>query len=231
MDDAVEPSGKAGMADPSVGRPRRRLPHAAVAILVAVGALAFAGVATFDLLHYSGYTLPGSSMEPTIRPGTHVWARPVDDANVKVGEIVVLRLPSAAGVPGSRAISRIVAVAGQTVSVRNGRLFVNGRDRGRAPVWPGAARTITVPPNAVYVLGDNRPYTGGSNQYGPVPSQNVVQHVVRIGAPTGVTLILRLGGALVVAALAGLVCWRMLRPRTRRVAKQLGGQATNLLRA
>lgn len=220
VNDEIQPSVRVGVADASARRPRRRLLLSAVSILVAAGALAFAGVATFDLLHYSNYVLPGDSMEPTIRPGTHVWARPVDDADVTAGEIVVLRLPSAAGAPGSRAVSRIVAVAGQTVSIRNGRLFVDGRDAGRAPVSPpGAATTITIPADAVYVLGDNRPYTGGSNQYGPVPSHDIVEHVVRIGAPTGVSLVVRLGGGLVVAAIAGLVCWRMLR-RPNRVADQ-----------
>lgn len=215
MNDEVEPSGPAGTADRSIGRTWRRLLLAAVSILVAAGALIFAGVATFDLLHYSGYTLPGDSMEPTIGPGTHVWARSVDGANVKAGEIVVLRLPSNAAAPGARAISRIVAVGGQTVTIRDGRLLVNGRDGGRALALSSAATSVSVPSDAVYVLGDNRLYAGGSNQYGPVPSKNIVQHVVRIDAPSDVMLVARLCGGLVVAALAGLVCWRMLRQRNR----------------
>jgi len=214
VDDAGAVSAQDGMTDARARRPWRRLLLAAVSILVAAGALIFAGVATFDLLHYSNYVLPGDSMEPTIRAGSHVWARPVDGASVEAGEIVVLRLPSNAAGPGSRAISRVVAVAGQTVTIRHGRVFVDGRDGGRAPALFNAATTITVPPDAVYVLGDNRPYTGGSNQYGPVPNGNVTQHVVRIGAPSGVLLIVRAGGGVVVAAIAGLVCRRMLRRHT-----------------
>lgn len=203
------------VADPNLDRPKRRVVLAAISTLMAAGALVFAGVATFDLVYYSSYALPGESMEPTIRPGTHVWTRPVSGASVKPGEIVVLRLPSNASLPGSRAISRVVAVAGQTVTVRGGRLFVDGRDEGPAPIQFGGPKTITVPPDAVYVIGDNRPDTAGSNQYGPLPTENVDQHVVRIGAPSGANLALRLAGGLGVAALAGLICWRMLRRRTR----------------
>ncbi|MCW2495846.1 MAG: signal peptidase [Jatrophihabitans sp.] len=192
-----------------------RRTFAGVLLLIAVGGGVLAGTAIFDLAFYSGYTLPGPSMEPAIGAGTHLWTRPEGGARVKSGDIVLLRPPVSSGLP-SPVITRVVAVAGQTVAAHDGRLLVDGRPRGLAPTLPpGTAAVVTVPQNTVYVLGDNRPESLGSNQYGPVPIQNVSQRVVGIGTPTSAVLVVRTAAGLAVATLAALVCWRILRRRQR----------------
>jgi signal peptidase I len=154
-------------------------------------------------------------MEPAIRAGSHLWARPVDGAAVRPGDIVVLRAPPAVQKIDSRLVIRVVAVAGQTVAVRDGRLFVNGAPAAEPYLAP-STRTppltpTTVPQHAVYVLGDNRQASFGSDQYGPVPVQSVLQRVVHTDTASGAALLLRAAIALAVAILAGLVGWRMLR--------------------
>ena len=83
------------------------------------------------------YHVPSGSMEPTLVPGDRVV---VDKRNyglrvpftgialtagnpVQRGEVVIFDSPR----DGTRLIKRIVAVAGDTVAIRNGRLHINGR--------------------------------------------------------------------------------------------------------
>jgi signal peptidase I len=195
---------------------RRRRALAGLAALIAVAALVFAGTALFDIVFYSGYRLPGDSMQPTIGRGAHLWARPIDGDRAKPGVIVLLRPPRSAEIP-SLVVTRVVAVGGQTVATRDGRLLVDGIPAAEPYLPPGTQTpditTIRLPARTVYVLGDNRSASLGSNSYGPVPVENVVQRVVRIDAPSGAVLLARIIVALVVAAVAALVCVRMLRTR------------------
>jgi signal peptidase I len=188
---------------------------AGIALAVSAAALFFAGQALFDLTYYAGYTMPGASMEPAIRPGSHLWARPVDGAAVRPGDIVVLRAPPALQLINSRVVIRVVAVAGQTVAARDGRLLVNGVPAAEPYLAPSTQTPpltpITVPQHTVYVLGDNRQASFGSDRYGPVPVESVLQRVVHIGTASGAALLVRAAIALAVAILAGLACWQMLR--------------------
>lgn len=184
--------------------------------LLGVGALAFAAVALFDVVRYSEYTVPNNSMAPTIRSGTHVWGEQITGEGLHTGDIVVLRTPPAnppEDPGGLTVISRVVAVAGQTVTADGGRLVVNGRPSGRVLDVRGSQAKMTLPTSTVYVLGDNRSASLGSNVYGPVPVRNVEQRVVGIGVPTSASLTLRTVGGILVAGLAAIICWRLLRAR------------------
>ncbi|XGX79467.1 hypothetical protein LQK93_02279 [Terrabacter sp. BE26] len=190
---------------------------------MAVGALVFAGLAVFDLLFYSAYTVPGSSMAPTIDRGAHVWARPVAGAEVKSGDIVLLQSPAQPNVPSVVAVIRVVAGAGQTVEVQDGHLVVDGA-QAPEPYLESGMQTppltaMTVPRDTVFVLGDNRMDSIGSIQYGPVPVQNILQRVIRVDAPTGTSLILRGIAGFAVAVVAALISWWALRSRRSRLAE------------
>jgi signal peptidase I len=98
-------------------------------------------------------------------------------------EIVVLRDPSDNGF----AVKRIIAKAGDSVHVKDGRLYVNGKLM-REPYL--APETMTYPGpkyreqlwicgvNQYFVLGDNRNNSSDSRVYGAVPRQNILGLVV-----------------------------------------------------
>ena len=76
-------------------------------------------------------------------------------------------------------IKRVVAVAGDTVEVRERRLFVNGQPMTEPYTNEPPAYTLeklTVPPDSVFVLGDNRNQSFDSHYWGFLPVKNIIGH-------------------------------------------------------
>lgn len=74
-------------------------------------------------------------------------------------------------------IKRVIAIEGQTVEVRLGRVFVDGKeldepyrkDSDPMPDFPA----VQVPGGSVFVMGDNRAQSGDSRIFGPVPESAI----------------------------------------------------------
>ena len=89
--------------------------------------------------------------------------------------------------PDVRYITRIVAVGGDTVRMRRGRIIRNGRLETLRTVRrcrrsaPGCTfpNTITVPPGHVYLAGDNRASSDDSRFWGALPVAQLLGRYVR----------------------------------------------------
>jgi signal peptidase I len=83
-------------------------------------------------------------------------------------------------------IKRIVAVAGDQVQVKQGRLFINGQQQDE-PFTAEEARyqfgPVVVPPGSVLVLGDNRNHSLDGHIWGFLPEQNVIGRAVFVYWP------------------------------------------------
>ena len=115
-------------------------------------------------------TVQGNSMYPTLHDGDRVlYYRRYSD--YKIGDIVALDRPD-----GEEFVKRVVAVAGDTVNIQNGKLYVNGEEqkmdgpvgRTEASAKGTVAYPLTVGEEQVFVLGDNREVSSDSRMFGPV---------------------------------------------------------------
>lgn len=114
------------------------------------------------------------SMLPTLHPGDiEVWQATAGSSWIRRGDVIVFRRPEPGGPP--LWAKRCVALAGDWVEIREGRLWINGRDGGPCP-FPrevGPPRTdlgpLVVPPGHIYCVGDNRGCSYDSRHWGPLP--------------------------------------------------------------
>lgn len=112
----------------------------------------------------------GASMEPTLHDGEVllVWSLAYEP---KAQDIVIITNPTPGRLEGQSIVKRIIAVAGDMVEVdyKNNQVLVNGvplqenyLNGVMIPVYNENAGIVEVPPDHVYVLGDNRNYSSDS---------------------------------------------------------------------
>lgn len=78
---------------------------------------------------------------------------------------------------GEALIKRIVALEGDTVEVKDGRLYVNGEAQDEPFINQKPFYTLpqrTVPPGCVFVLGDNRNQSLDGHVWGFLPKENII---------------------------------------------------------
>jgi signal peptidase I len=172
-----------------------------VGIVIVALALAF----LIQLFFVKTYRIPSGSMEPTLAIGQRVLVNRIGlrFGDPSVGDIVVFHPPAGAdqqpatcGAPnegngtqrpcsvptpqrsGQTFIKRVVGVGGDTISIRGGHVYRNGRrepdsfiaacGNGFGCDFPG---TITVPKGSFFMMGDNRGESDDSRYWGPVPKK------------------------------------------------------------
>lgn len=94
----------------------------------------------------------------------------------KRGDIVVFDPPNGDSKPY---IKRVIATEGETVSFRDGFVYVNDIKLDEPYISAGITdcqncAPVVVPENAVFVLGDNRRNSSDSRVFGPVPVDNII---------------------------------------------------------
>lgn len=122
----------------------------------------------------------GHSMEPSLHDGDRLVVDRVAYSLAEVGrnEIVVLRCPRN---PAVDFVKRVVGLPGDVVEMRSGRVYVNGALQlgDFEPVADDAELAPTVVPEGHYfVLGDNRPVSSDSRDFGLV-AQDLLRGRVR----------------------------------------------------
>jgi len=156
-----------------------------------LGILVMAAVAVGLVLLVQGYlvhsfSIPSGSMEPTLLAGDRVLTTPLvfDFRGPRRGDVVVFH-SSAFG--GAVLIKRVVAVAGDSVEVKNGALYLNGQrqkehyllEKGVDGDFP---KTV-VPTGELFVMGDNRNDSEDSRIFGPIATKAVIGKAVAVWWP------------------------------------------------
>lgn len=146
---------------------------------VAIVAAAFLLALLIQQLVLKPYVIPSPSMEPTLIQGDRVLVNRLTYhfRDPERGDVIVFHPPGAA--KGSEPfIKRVVAVGGDTVSVHNGALWVNGvaQDEEYVKEYPIVEEypEVTIAPGYVWAMGDNRNNSGDSRVFGPVSEDRII---------------------------------------------------------
>jgi signal peptidase I len=199
---------------PTAARRRRRRITEDGAIVV----LAVAAAIMVRAFVAQAYWIPSASMEPQLQINDRVVVSRLAYHlhSPRRGDIVVFRSPPGiepppatpsnplarilndAGVALGFAqdqtvlIKRVVGLPGETVSARDGRVYIDG-ERLIEPYLPAGTRTcgpdsagsvcspfgpVVVPPGDVFVMGDNRGDSLDGRVFGPIPDRNIVGRAI-----------------------------------------------------
>ena len=139
------------------------------------------------------FKIPSSSMEPTLLVGDHILVNkfmygiriPVIGKKVfafskpRRGDVIVFIFPNDRS---KDYIKRVIGLPGDQVEIRERKIYIN--DRLIEDPWghfsssePGGRDTygpIMVPPNSLFVMGDNRDNSEDSRYWGFVPLDDVL---------------------------------------------------------
>lgn len=132
------------------------------------------------------------SMEPTLEPGDLLILEKVSYYlhPPQRGDIIVFRL---GGNPNNQLIKRVIALPGETIAIKDGRVYINGQLLSEPyesqPTYPDTPPRL-VPPNSIYVMGDNRAMSNDSRNFGPVPLADVTARAwLRYWPPDKITIL------------------------------------------
>lgn len=124
------------------------------------------------------------SMKPTLHSGEFLMVNRLAyrSGNFQRGDIVVFHSPSN---PREDFIKRIIGIPGDIIRIENQQVTINGE----LQIEPFIAEPVRytgewkVPPDSLFVLGDNRNDSYDSHSWGFLPQKNVVGKAILIYWP------------------------------------------------
>jgi signal peptidase I len=136
------------------------------------------------------FYIPSESMLPTL----HIHDRVVVNKlsyrvhGVHRGDVVVFTTPPGVNKSFKDLVKRVVALPGETVQGKNGKVYVNGKALKENYLFKQNVTSdfpvYKVPPNAVWVMGDNRENSEDSRVFQAIPKSSIVGRVfVRVWPP------------------------------------------------
>lgn len=172
-------------------------------VLVVIAFVVALLIKTFLL---QAFYIPSASMEPTLVEGDRVLVEKVSYrlGEPRRGQVVVFEkefvglapeeddpfwedivsaLKGLFGFPTGGTqdfIKRVMAVEGDTIEGREGRVYVNGEVVEEPYLTEGTETSafgpVQVPDGMIFVMGDNRGNSDDSRAFGPIPVEEVVGH-------------------------------------------------------
>jgi signal peptidase I len=125
----------------------------------------------------------GASMEPNFHNGEYILTNKVlyKFREPVRGDVVIFKSPKNKDVDY---IKRIIGLPGDTVGLLKNSLYVNGQKVEEPYLSPGIiifggsylqeGSEILVPPGTYFVVGDNRPHSSDSREFGPIPKEDFI---------------------------------------------------------
>jgi len=134
------------------------------------------------------FAIPSPSMENTLREGDRVLVNRLvyHFHPPHRGDVIVFHPPGE--VSKDPFIKRVVAVAGDTIAVHDGQLYLNGVAQDESAYvksYPieGDYPATKIRSGYIWAMGDNRNNSGDSRVFGPVPLSSIVGEAFAIYWP------------------------------------------------
>jgi signal peptidase I len=162
-------------------RPRRLHSFGAafVAALLALTILAGCNSLSSSTDECQSFTVPNAAMSPTYNAGELVVidTQAYASARPKRGQIVIVSEPST---NGQQEALRVIGLPGETVRLSTTQTFINGSLLSEPFVLHRATQqpmTVTLTSGQYFLMGDNRPQSTDSRDFGPVTLSNIVAEI------------------------------------------------------
>lgn len=122
------------------------------------------------------FQVKGDSMYPNFFNDSYVLTNVIAlrFQNPKLGDVIVFKAPPE---PEKAYIKRVIGVPGDTISIQNGQVVLNGISLNESAYLKPTVKTyggtflkegqkIQVPADNYFVMGDNRPFSSDSREWG-----------------------------------------------------------------
>lgn len=128
----------------------------------------------------------GASMEPTFQSNDYIFTSKITYKFRKYerGDVVVFKSPKN---PDIEYIKRIIGLPGDKIIIQNNEVFVNSVQvvemyiSAKTNLWEGGFSKegvpIVVPDGELFVMGDNRPRSSDSREFGPITIDSIIGNV------------------------------------------------------
>lgn len=132
-----------------------------------------------------------NSMLPNIQVGDRVLvARVHSFTDLKRGDVLLFEFGGEEGIPKMILVKRLIGLPGDTVEIKNGKVYVNGeliREDYETVADPASyfSGSIKVPANQYLFLGDNRPNSFDSRFWEKpfIPREKIIGKAVLVVCP------------------------------------------------
>lgn len=146
--------------------------------------LVFAVFLVIYIFLFRPFQVSGNSMHPTFFDKQYILTNIITlkFGKPKLGDVIVFKAPSD---PEKDYIKRVIGIHGDTVAIKNGDVYLNGKLLDQRDFLAQSVKTyggsflredqpVTVPPDSYFVMGDNRPGSSDSREWGFVPDKSVI---------------------------------------------------------
>ena len=146
--------------------------------------LAAAAFVVVYMFLFRPFEVKGDSMFPNLHDSqyliTNIIGLKIGEPNI--GDVIVFKAPNE---PDKDFIKRIIGIPGNSVSLKDGKVYLNGNLLDESKYLNSSVKTyggsflkendsVTVPQGYFFVLGDNRSFSSDSREWGFVPKKNII---------------------------------------------------------
>jgi signal peptidase I len=133
------------------------------------------------------HQVKGASMDTTFADGQYILTSKISYriSSPARGDVIVFKSPRD---PDYDFIKRIIGLPGDKVKVQNSKVYLNGSSLeetyAQKPTntyqngFLSEGEEVTVPQGSLFVLGDNRPRSSDSREFGFIPQGSIVGRVI-----------------------------------------------------